>query len=393
MTRYAWLIAALILFASCSEPVVQTWSETGRFTISPVQWGNALWTKQNTITMSGPSGKALWTREYTDLKWTRTHNFSGNLIVVGDDRVIERIDISGKTIWRWSAPTRQLVYPFAFGLGNLICALDTDTDYNLNSISIIALNLRDGTVSWSLEDHDYSGAFTLEPLESGISHLVIPTAVGESVFLECFSCHDGKFIWRKNWNKPPSGQHPILASNSSSCVIWRKTQTGVEFGLVDRKTGTIRTSKLDESSSLVRKLYGGGCLFLRFRSGSYRLDPDLSIAKLSGEWFPLCPIPGDDAYLVQNTDCTSLALADKTLSKIRKSIKTDICYTGIPGIGFGEVYLKPTISPLDFKAVRCIAHSKQQQNLALASKVLPGLGKGTQITDLFMILKPLESLP
>lgn len=391
MKRYAWILALFVFITSCSKPVVQTWTDSGRFTITPVQFGNALWTKQNTLTMSGPTGKALWTREYNDIKWTRTHNFSGNLVVVGDDRIIERIDISGKTMWRWSAPPKQLVYPFATGLGNLICALDTDTDYNLNPITLIAINLRNGQVSWSLDDHDYSGALTLEPLERGISHLVIPTAVGDSVFLECFSCHDGKFIWRKNWNKPPSGQHPILAGDSVSCIIWRKTQTGVEFGHVNRKTGSIKTTKLDQTSSLIKKLLSNGNLFLKFKSGSYRLGDDLSIANMPTEWFPLCQIPGDQSYLVQNIDCSSLALADSNLTQITKVQKTDICYTAISGVGFGEVYLKPTLSPLDFQAIRCIAYSKQLQNLELASKVLSMLGKGSKLTDLFFVLQPLEN--
>jgi hypothetical protein len=341
--------------------------------------------------MSGSNGKALWTREYTTAKWLRTQNFAGNLIVIGDDRIIEKIDDTGKTLWRWEAPQKQLAYPFLVGHGNLICALDTDTDYNLNQIKILALNLSDGTASWTLEDHDYSGALTLDPLESKTNYMVIPSSVGESVFLECFSCKDGKFLWRKNWDKPPSGQHPILAYDSTSCIIWKKTTDGLEFGTIDRKTGSIKSSKLNETSSLLKKLYSNGNLFLKFKGGAFRFDKNLSFTKLATEWFPLCGIPGDNTLLVQNNDCTNVAIADKNLANVQKSFKTEICYTGIAGQGFGEMYLKPTLSPLDFQAIRCVAYSKQFLNLGNIPKILADLGKGAKLTDLFIVLQPLKN--
>jgi hypothetical protein len=380
----------MFLFASCSAPVTQTWSDTGRFSISPVAWGLSLWSKQNTLSLSGSDGKVLWSKEYTDLKWIRTLNFAGKLIVVGDDRIIENIDRKGKTLWRWSVPPKQLVYPFATGNGKLICAVDTDTDYNQNPISLMALNIKDGSVSWTLEDHDYSGALTLEPLESNIAHIVVPSIVGDSIFLECFSCSDGKFIWRKNWNKPPSGQHPILASDALDCLIWSKTPTGIEVGFVNRKSGVIKTTKLAESTSAVKKLYSNGNLFLRFKSGiCYRLDKFLNYKQTPNEWFPICNIPGDNTYLAQNNDCTYLAIVDKDLTNIQKALKTTVCYTGISGVGFGEAYLKPMLSPLDYQAIRCIAVSKQQQRLFEIPKIFSRLGKGAKLTDLYLILQPL----
>lgn len=391
MKRVLFLSLSLILLASCSNPVTQTWSDSGRFSISPVTWGKSLWSKQNTLTMSGQNGKALWSSEYSNTKWLRTHNFAGNLIVVGDDRIIERIDENGKTLWTWEAPPKQLIYPFLVGQGNLICAIDINTDYNLNPISLMALNLSDGSISWTLDDHDYSGALTLDPLETKTNYLVIPTTVGESVFIESFSCKDGRFIWRKNWDKPPTGQHPILACDNISCVLWKKTVNGIEFGSINRKNGTIILAKLDESTSLLKKLYCNGELFLKFRNGTYKLGKDLSFTKLSSEWFPLCGIPGDETYLVQNSDCTYVAIADKNLSNVQKSFKTDVCYTGIAGHGFGEVYLKPTLSPLDFKALRCVAYSKQFLGLGNIPKILTNLSKGAKLTDLFIIVQPLQN--
>ncbi len=391
MKRTLFLSLAIILLASCSNPVTQTWSDSGRFSISPVTWGKSLWSKQNTLTMSGQDGKALWTKEYSNAKWLRTQNFDGNLIIIGDDRIIEKIDENGKTLWTWEAPPKQLVYPFLVGQGNLICALDINTDYNLNPISILSINLSDGSISWLLEDNDYSGALTLDPTETSTNYLVIPTSIGSTVYLECFSCKDGRFLWRKNWNNPPSGQHPVLACGSLSCIIWKKTSDGLEFGSIDRKTGNIKTAKLDESSSLTKKLYCNNELFLKFRSGAYRLGKDMSFTKLSSEWFPLCGIPGDETYLVQNSDCTYVAIADKNLSNVQKSFKTEICYTGIAGHGFGEVYLKPTLSPLDFKALRCVAYSKQFLGLGNIPKILANLNKGAKLTDLFIIVQPLQN--
>lgn len=391
MKHTLFLSFAVILLVSCSNPVTQTWSDSGRFSISPVTWGESLWCKQNTLTMSGQDGKSLWTKEYSNAKWLRTQNFDGNLIIIGDDRIIEKIDENGKTLWTWEAPPKQLVYPFLAGQGNLVCALDINTDYNLNPISILSINLSDGSVSWVLEDNDYSGALTLDPMETRTNYLVIPTSIGSTVYLECFSCKDGSFLWRKNWNNPPSGQHPILASDNTSCIIWKKSNTGLEFGLIDRKTGNIKTAKLDESSSLTKKSYHNGDLFLKFKSGAYRFSKDMSFAKLSSEWFPLCGVPGDETYLVQNSDCTYVAIADKNLANVQKSFKTDICYTGIAGCGFGEVYLKPTLSPLDFKALRCVIYSKQFLRLANIPKILANLGKGSKLTDLFIVVQPLEN--
>ena len=375
-------LALVILASGCTQPIRKYWSEDGILSLAPATWGKSLWSAQDSYSLSGSNGKSIWTKTFQGAKWVVAKNFDGNLLLVGDDRIIEKIDLDGNVIWRWETPVGQMLYPFATDGIHLVCAHDRDVKSNTNSVDIQTIDMTDGSMAWQLQDVDYSGVLTLKQYFGKVTHFVVPNIVGDSVFLEGFSVADGKFLWRRTWDKAPSGQQPVIDSDTNNCWIWKANSTGFEIGFVDRKSGQISTTKYQSSELPTTRKLIGGKLFLKFKSETVYLDKTLKVTKLSREWFPVCRIPQSDMILVQNSDCTYLGVADTNLANVTKSLKISVCYDGVPGLATGEVYLMPNASPLDFPAFRCMIFTPATEQLLKIPEMLKNLGKGTKLIDL-----------
>jgi hypothetical protein len=378
--------ALVILLAGCKEPMTKFWGEDGRFSITPASWGKSLWSRQDTYYMSGFDGKLVWQKTLDGVKWIRTLGFGRELYLVADDRILVKIDIDGNILWKWEASEGQLIYPFATSKKDILCAFDSNASYNQNPVSIVAVDIKDGKTSWTLDDHDYAGILTIEPVADACEHFVVPNVVGDSVFLEGFQSSDGKFLWRKNWDKPPSGQHPILANDSKDCWIWKKTTRGVDIGLMDKKTGTIGTTSIGVLTSSINYKNLNDYLYVKFQDGFYRFDKNMSVTNINSSWFPVCQVPGTDKLVVQNRDCTSLGVSDASLSDVTKTFPIKVCYDGIPGWGFGEVYVMPKISPFDFRTYRFVVANEKLNLLLDLSNKLANLNRGTSLADITLTI-------
>lgn len=386
------IIASIIALSSCSQPLSKMWTETGKFSITPVTWGKLLWGSQDTYGMSGSNGKPIWTKSLEGVKWTTVTNLDGKLFVMGDNRIIARINETGDILWKIENSPGIGIYPVAVTKNLIITAFDTSTEYQQNPVSMLALDIETGNHTWQLEDHDYSGALTIPVAKTAATHIVIPQMVGDSVFLEGFDLSDGRFLWRKTWDKPPSGQFPVLEGTKDFCWIWKKTGSGIEFGTIDKKTGAVKSVKYQDMTGLVDRKVIDGRLYLKFRSGLISVDSFLNIKKIDGIWFPLCQITGTNKLAVIDNQCTTIAVSDMNLSGAKKAFNVDVCYLGIPGAGLGEVYLYPVTSPVDFPTFRCqLSNPEDIKTIYEIPDTLRQLGKGKTLNDLVILAKKLRA--
>lgn len=387
-----FLLLATFALSSCSQPLSKMWTETGKFSITPVSWGKLLWGSQDTFGMSGPNGKPLWTKNLDGVKWTSVTNMGGRLFVIGDSRILARINENGDILWKVENSPGVGIYPVAVTEKLIITAFDTSTEYQQNPVSLLALDIETGSHVWQLEDHDYSGALTIPVSKMAVSYIVIPQMVGDSVFLEGFDLNDGKFLWRKTWDKPPSGQFPIIECAKDFCWVWKKTTSGIEFGTIDKRTGAVKTAKYQDMTGLVDKKVIDGRLFLKFRSGLLSIDSILAIKKIEGIWFPLCQITGTNKLAVIDNQCTTIAVSDMNLTSAKKAFNVNVCYLGIPGAGLGEVYFYPVTSPVDFPTFRCqLSNAEDIKTIYEIPSTMRQLGKGKSLNDLVILIKKLKA--
>lgn len=383
MRRVVVVLLLAFFFAGCSKAgLYKIWGSVRRSQVVPVLSGKCLYAEQDMFGLLASNGEVIWSKEISGARRVSLKKIGNSYYVLGDNTQLERINLSGNTIWKYNAPSGTSIFPLASSQTLLIAGFDQDSSYPLNSIELVALSTADGSEAWRLSDRDYQQMLLLPPQDFFSDIIVAPYIRGTTAWIDGISAKDGKQVWRSLHSIPRSGHPFILAQTEDKIWLWQSKDEGIETFVLNRQDGSILGKSSGVSYSMADYAFVRDQIFVFYRDKTFRIDGKGQYLEFKSDWMPISSIPGvAGKYVALERDCVRFGIMDAASMKVEEGFKLQVCYYAIPGISPGEFYLVPEVAPFDHQAYKMKYFTGKEGQADKALDALESLGKDKTLFD------------